>query len=93
MYKIIYPRRAQALFTNRVTELETIETYKERLLRGVADKIAFIGARRIGKSIILHEFIKRNAANRRLLLAYVNLQKLIMEPLTFAKSTAVRLKV
>jgi AAA+ ATPase superfamily predicted ATPase len=86
MYEIIYPRRAQALFTNRVTELETIETYKERLLRGVADKIAFIGARRIGKSIILQEFIKRNAANRRLLLAYVNLQKLIMEPLSFAKS-------
>jgi len=86
MYKIIYPRRAQALFTNRAAELETIETYKERLRRGIADKIAFIGARRIGKSIILHEFIKRNAANRGLLLAYVNLQKLIMEPLSFAKS-------
>jgi AAA+ ATPase superfamily predicted ATPase len=86
MYKLVYPRKAQALFTNRATELEIIESYKERLLRGEANKIAFIGARRIGKSIILHEFIKRNAANRRLLLAYVNLQKLIMEPLSFAKS-------
>jgi hypothetical protein len=52
MIKLIYPRKAQALFTNRVTELEIIESYKDRLLRGEANKIAFIGTRRIGKSII-----------------------------------------
>lgn len=86
MYKTIYPRRQQALFTNRVAELKTLEFYKAQLLRGLSDKIALIGVRRVGKSIVLQEFIKRNAAERRLLMAYVNLQKLIMEPLSFAKS-------
>jgi AAA+ ATPase superfamily predicted ATPase len=86
MIKLIYPRKAQALFTNRVTELEIIESYKDRLMRGEANKIAFIGTRRIGKSTILYEFIKRNLNNHRLFLAYVNLQRLVMEPLSFARS-------
>lgn len=86
MYRLIYPAKTQALFTNRATELEILESYKNRLLQGEANKIAFIGTRRIGKSTILYEFIKRHSSNRRLLWAYVNLQRLVLEPLAFAKS-------
>ncbi len=86
MYRLIYPAKTQALFTNRATELEILESYKNRLLQGEANKIAFIGTRRIGKSTILYEFIKRHSSDRRLFWAYVNLQRLVLEPLAFAKS-------
>jgi len=86
MYHLFYPQKTQSLFTNRMAELQTLEFYKDRLLRGEADKIAFIGTRRIGKSTILYEFMKRHHADRRLLWAYVNLQHLVIEPLSFAKS-------
>ena len=86
MYRLIYPVKNRALFTNRVVELETLELYKNRLLQGEANKIAFIGTRRIGKSTVLYEFIKRHAANRKLNMIYVNLQRMVMEPLSFAKS-------
>jgi AAA+ ATPase superfamily predicted ATPase len=86
MYRLIYPRKTQALFTNRATELEILESYKNRLLQGEANKIAFIGTRRIGKSTILYEFIKRHDSERQSILVYVNLQRLVMEPHSFAKS-------
>lgn len=86
MYRLIYPRKTQALFTNRATELEILESYKNRLLQGEANKIALIGSRRIGKSTILYEFIKRQTSQRQLIMIYVNLQRLVMEPVSFAKS-------
>jgi len=86
MIQLIYPEKTQSLFTNRVTELKALEFYKDKLLRGEANKIAFIGTRRIGKSTVLYEFIKRHSADRRLLWAYVNLQNLVIEPLSFSKS-------
>ncbi|MEK7727660.1 MAG: ATP-binding protein [candidate division KSB1 bacterium] len=86
MHHLVYPRKTQKLFTNRVTELEILESYQDRLLHGEPNKLALLGTRRIGKSTVLYEFIKRHAANKRLLFVYVNLQRLVMEPLAFAKS-------
>ncbi|MFQ5633467.1 MAG: ATP-binding protein, partial [bacterium] len=86
MYHLIYPQKTQTFFTNRVVELEILESYKRRLLQGEANKIAFIGTRRIGKSTILYEFTKRQASVRRLSVVYLNLQRLVMEPLSFARS-------
>lgn len=86
MYRLIYPAKTQELFVNKVAELEILDSYKNRLLQGEANKIALIGNRRIGKSTILYEFIKRNLSNRELSLVYINLQGLVIEPLSFAKS-------
>lgn len=86
MYRLIYPVKTQELFVNRVAELEILDSYKNRLLQGEANKIALIGTRRIGKSTILYEFIKRNLSNRELSLVYINLQGLVIEPLSFTKS-------
>ena len=86
MYRLIYPVKNQALFTNRVIELEILASYKNRLLQGEGNKIAFIGTRRIGKSTILYEFIKQNLNDSQLHFVYINLQGLVMEPLLYAKS-------
>jgi len=78
--------KTQALLTNRLSELEILDSYKNRLLQGESAKIAFIGTRRIGKSTILYEFIKRNFASQQVYFVYLNLQGLVMEPLAFSKS-------
>ena len=86
MYRLIYPVKTQALFTDRVTELEILDSFKARLLQGESSRIAFIGTRRIGKSTILFEFIKRNFSKQQVQFVYFNLQGLVMEPLFFSKS-------
>jgi len=86
MYRLIYPVKTQALFTDRIAELEILDSFKTRLLQGESNRIAFIGTRRIGKSTILFEFIKRNFSKQQVHFVYLNLQGLVMEPLSFSKS-------
>lgn len=86
MYRLIYPVKTQALFTDRISELEMLDSFKTRLLQGESNRIAIIGTRRIGKSTILYEFIKRNFPAQQVQFVYLNLQGMVMEPLSFSKS-------
>ena len=54
----LYPDELRRLFTDREEELHILETYRQRLLKGAPfPYISLFGARRIGKSLLLKEFV------------------------------------
>jgi len=56
----LYPNELRRLFTNREEELHILETYRQRLLEGAPfPYLALFGTRRIGKSLLLKEFVAR----------------------------------
>jgi len=56
----LYPDELRRLFTNREEELHALETYRQRLLEGAPfPYLALFGTRRIGKSLLLKEFVAR----------------------------------
>lgn len=56
----LYADELRRLFTNREEELHALETYRQRLLEGAPfPYLALFGTRRIGKSLLLKEFVAR----------------------------------
>ncbi|MBL7148194.1 MAG: ATP-binding protein [Nanoarchaeota archaeon] len=79
----IYAQDKQELFTNRKKELALIDLTIDGFLKKRTRKhLAFLGLRRIGKSLILFEFIKRNKKD--VIISHIDLKKLSMEPQFFA---------
>ena len=54
-----YPSDQQALFTNRRQELATLDHYHQSLIDGPVEHVALFGLRRIGKTLLLKEFMRR----------------------------------
>jgi len=54
-----YPSDQQALFTNRHQELATLDHYHHSLIDGPVEHVALFGLRRIGKTLLLKEFMRR----------------------------------
>ena len=59
-----YPPDQQSLFTNRRQELAVLAHYHNSLLDGPVEHIALFGLRRIGKTLLLKEFIRQNLSNQ-----------------------------
>lgn len=79
----IYAKDKQELFTDRRKELALIESIVERFSKkGIRKHLAFLGLRRIGKSMILFEYIKRNKED--VIITHIDLKKISMEPSFFA---------
>ena len=61
-----YPLDQQTLFTNREDELEQLAYYRHALSRrelpGTVEHVALFGLRRIGKTLLLKEFMRRTLA-------------------------------
>jgi len=57
-----YPSDQQALFTNRRQELATLEYYHRNLIHGPVEHVALFGLRRIGKTLLLKEFMRQLSA-------------------------------
>nr|MBC8493126.1 AAA family ATPase [Chloroflexota bacterium] len=56
----LYPDELRRLFTDREEELHLLETYRQRLLEGAPfPYVSLFGTRRIGKSLLLKEFVAR----------------------------------
>jgi len=56
----LYPDALRRLFTDREEELDLLETYRQRLLKGAPfPYVSLFGTRRIGKSLLLKEFMAR----------------------------------
>jgi AAA+ ATPase superfamily predicted ATPase len=56
----LYPQELRLLFTDRKEELHILETYYQHLLEGAPfPYISLFGPRRIGKSLLLKEFLAR----------------------------------
>jgi AAA+ ATPase superfamily predicted ATPase len=54
-----YPSDQQAIFTNRRQELATLDHYHQSLTNGPVEHVALFGLRRIGKTLLLKEFMFR----------------------------------
>jgi AAA+ ATPase superfamily predicted ATPase len=57
-----YPLDQQTLFTNREYELAQLAHYRQGLMDGAAEHVALFGLRRIGKTLLLKEFMRRTLA-------------------------------
>ena len=58
-----YPSDQQALFTNRRQELATLDHYHHSLTNGPVEHVALFGLRRIGKTLLLKEFMRQLTAS------------------------------
>lgn len=79
----VYPKWKQKLFTNRKKELDFIlEKINLFQRKNILFPLSIIGLRRTGKTMLLLECIKRIKTKA----AYLNFQKISMEPISFSKS-------
>jgi len=85
MYSQYYSKEEQYLFTDRVSILQELEYHILQVKRGSSKKLSLLGPRRIGKTLTLLEFIKRNISDDDLRFCYINLQKTVLMPFLFAK--------
>lgn len=58
-----YPSDQQSLFTNRRQELATLDHYHHSLTNGPVEHVALFGLRRIGKTLLLKEFMRQLTAS------------------------------
>jgi AAA+ ATPase superfamily predicted ATPase len=58
-----YPSDQQSLFTNRRQELATLDHYHNSLTNGPVEHVALFGLRRIGKTLLLKEFMRQLTAS------------------------------
>lgn len=80
-----YPSDQQALFTNRERELAELAHYRHSLQTGAAEHIALFGLRRIGKTLLLKEFIRRTLAeDPEIVPVYMDFSFLSSSPENFA---------
>jgi len=89
MLDYLYPADERQLFTNREYHLSLLEMCRAELEAGRRRHLALIGLRRIGKTLILKEFILRSLQRPGDLLVlpvYLDLQRIGLSPEFFATS-------
>lgn len=80
-----YPRSQQVLFTNREYHLGLLGLAQESLLAGPTRHLAFLGPRRIGKTLLIKEFIQRAliAGDEIFVPVYLDCQRAPLTPESF----------
>lgn len=74
----------QALFTNRERELAELAHYRRSLRSGSVEHVALFGLRRIGKTLLLKEFVRRTLAdNAAVIPVYMDFSYLSSSPENF----------
>jgi len=87
MLDYIYPEEEQRFFTDREHHLALLALSKDLLAQGVRKHLAFSGFRRMGKTVILKEFLRRHLAEESdgpVAVAYLDLPRLAFTPEAFA---------
>ena len=87
MLDYIYPEEEQRFFTDREHHLELLALSQALLVQGVRKHIAISGLRRMGKTVILKEFLRRNlieGSQEKRTVAYLDLPRLAFTPEAFA---------
>ncbi len=81
-----YPQSQQALFTDRDYHLGLLGLTRQALLAGRGQHLAFLGPRRIGKTLLIKEFIRRTltADDRTCIPVYLDCQRAPLSPEFFA---------
>ena len=83
----IYPEEEQCFFTDREHYLELLGLSRDLLLQGIRKHLALSGFRRVGKTLILKEFLRRHLLQEPgapVALAFVDLPRLAFTPEAFA---------
>ncbi|HNS51836.1 MAG TPA: restriction endonuclease [Anaerolineae bacterium] len=87
MLDYIYPEEEQRFFTDREHYLELLGLSRDLLLQGIRKHLALSGFRRVGKTVILKEFLRRHLLQEPeapVALAFVDLPRLAFTPEAFA---------
>ncbi|PKP52103.1 MAG: hypothetical protein CVT90_02785 [Candidatus Altiarchaeales archaeon HGW-Altiarchaeales-3] len=79
MMEYFYPEHLKKMFTNRKRELKDLEYTRDSLDKGTLRNISFFGLRRIGKSLLIKEFMYRNPGN-----IYINIEEIASSPEFFS---------
>ncbi len=72
-------------FTNRVNELTILAQVAEDLLAGRPRHVALFGLRRIGKTLVCQEQMRRLHANDQVIPVYLDMQDIVSSPELFAQ--------
>jgi len=83
LIETVYPAKERKLFTDREAELALLGRNTEQIIDGFGKNICFIGLRRIGKSLILKEYLSRIRHNR-IFAVYMDFERLDTTPEFFA---------
>ena len=87
MLDYIYPEEEQRFFTDREHHLELLALSKTLLAQGIRKHLALSGFRRVGKTVILKEFLRRHLSQEAedpVAVAYLDLPRLAFTPEAFA---------
>ena len=87
MLDYIYPEEEQHYFTNRKHTLAVLGLSRDLLGQGIRKHLALSGYRRVGKTIVLKEFLRQNLPagfQSGYRLAYIDLPRLALTPEAFA---------
>ena len=83
--RYFYPQEQQELFTNRQMELAELAHYRDTLLHGQPEHVALFGPRRIGKTLLLKEFLRQTLEQKIAVApAYMDFTFLCSSPEQFA---------
>jgi hypothetical protein len=80
-----YPDYLQQRFTNRASELSTLAQMAEDLRNGQPRHTAIFGLRRIGKTLLCQEQVRRLLAEGQVLPAYIDFEDICTAPELFAQ--------
>lgn len=83
MKRTFYPESEKVLFTNRDMELKTLKFYLEEFQAERKENICIFGLRRIGKTIMIKEFIRRHKGVK---FIYLNFEFLFSVPIEFSQN-------
>ena len=87
MLDYIYPEEEQHFFTNREHALAVLGLCQDLLVQGIRKNLALSGFRRVGKTLVLKEFLRRNLQEGKASecrLVYIDLPRLALTPEAFA---------
>ncbi len=86
MLDYIYPEEEQRYFTDREHYLGLLALSRSLLAEGTSKHIALSGFRRVGKTVILKEFLRRHllAGDEGVAVAYLDLPRMALTPEAFA---------
>ncbi len=84
----IYPEEEQRFFTNREHTLALLGLSRNLLAQGVRKHLALSGFRRVGKTVIMKEFLRRclqgDGSEAEVAVAYLDIPRLSCTPETFS---------
>lgn len=87
MLDFIYPEEEQLFFTDREHPIALLNLSRDLLLQGVRKHLALSGFRRVGKTVVLKEFLRRSllpGGQSTTVVAYLDLPRLARTPETFS---------